>query len=504
MIATSVHSVSLNPLNGKQYPLPAVADDRKGIDEFLALHSNKKVIVVQGLGFVGAVMSLVVANALTEEYAVIGIDLLRESTYWKICSINEGAFPVIADDPKIGQFYQNARKKGNLYATFDPYAYSKADVIIVDINLDVQKQSNFEKDLQDFSVDMEPFRKAMHSIGRFCKPDVLILVETTVPPGTCQKVVRPLITQCLYERGLSTAQLHIGHSYERVMPGPQYVDSIQNFYRVYSGIDDASADATEFFLRTIIRTDEYPLTRLGNTTATEMAKVLENSFRAMNIAFMVEWSRFAEEADVNIYEVVQAIRMRPTHKNIMLPGIGVGGYCLTKDPLLASWARQNLFESPDALLQSEKGVRINDKMPLYAFEFLKKRFGRPLLGKKALLLGVSYLNDVGDTRYTPVEPFYDYLLKEGVGISLHDPFVTYWEEKKQHVSSDIDALLQMQYDIIAITTGHKMYRNNADLLQKMMQQPNIMLLDTIGVLSNEELALLNTRHVACVVGRGDI
>ena len=103
------------------------------------------------------------------------------------------------------------------------------------------------------------------------------------------------------------------------------ITSIQfkNFYRVYSGVNEESAESsTEAFLRTIIRTDEYPLTRLKNTNATEMAKVLENSYRAANIAFMVEWSRFAEEAGVDIYEVVRAIRMRDTHKNMMLPGIG--------------------------------------------------------------------------------------------------------------------------------------------------------------------------------------
>jgi UDP-N-acetyl-D-glucosamine dehydrogenase len=496
--------VSHSPLTNKTYYLPTTTDDRVGIDQFLAANLGKKVVVVQGLGFVGAVMSLVVANALTEEYAVIGIDLAREHTYWKICSINEGLFPVIADDPKIELFYQQARAKNNLYATYDPYAYSKADVIVVDINLDVQKQSNFEKDLENYGVDMTPFKKAMKAIGDHCKANVLILVETTVPPGTCRKIVKPIVEGCLVERGLSVEDLRIGHSYERVMPGPQYIDSIQNFYRVFSGIDEASAIATETFLRTIIRTDEYPLTRLGNTNATEMAKVLENSFRAMNIAFMVEWSRFAEEAGVNIYEVVQAIRMRPTHKNIMLPGLGVGGYCLTKDPLLASWARQSLFDSPDPLVQSEKGVRINDKMPLYAFEFLKKRFGRPLQGKKALLLGVSYLNDVGDTRYTPVEPFYDYLVEAGVEVALHDPFVAYWEERECKVSSNLDTLLQERYDIIVVTTGHKVYRNNPDLLQKIINQPNVMVLDTIGVLNNDELTRLNQQHLACVVGRGDI
>src|SRR6185369_3635524 len=124
----------------------------------------------------------------------------------------------------------------------------------------------------------------------------------------------------------------------------------------------------------LISTNEYPLTRLGNTQATEMAKVLENSYRAMNIAFMVEWSRFAEEAGVNIYEVVNAIRMRPTHKNLMLPGLGVGGYCLTKDPLLASWARMNLFGSEAPLEQSETGVHINDQMPIFAFQYLQSQY----------------------------------------------------------------------------------------------------------------------------------
>ena len=82
------------------------------------------------------------------------------------------------------------------------------------------------------------------------------------------------------------------------------------------------------------------MTRLSSTNSTEMAKVLENSYRAMNISFITEWSRFAEESGVNLYEVIGAIRMRPTHTNIMFPGIGVGGYCLTKDPLLASWSKK--------------------------------------------------------------------------------------------------------------------------------------------------------------------
>ena len=504
MTSSSAEKYSVSPITGKKYEIPTILDDKSSIDAFLAQNKGKKVVVVQGLGFVGAVMAIVVANALTEEYAVIGIDLPRPYTFWKIKSINEGLFPVIADDPKIGSFYQNTRVKNNFYATYDAYAYSKADVIVVDINLDVAKKSNFEKDLDTYDVDLTPFKKAIEAIGNNCKEDVLVLVETTVPPGTCQKIVKPILEERLSERGLTNNRFKLGHSYERVMPGPQYINSIQNFYRVFSGINEESAQATEIFLRTVIRTDEYPLTRLGNTNATEMAKVLENSFRAMNIAFMVEWSRFAEEAGVNIYEVVNAIRMRPTHKNIMLPGLGVGGYCLTKDPLLASWSRQNLFGSDTPLGQSERGVVINDKMPLFAFDFLKKSYKQELEGKKVLLLGVSYLNDVGDTRYTPVDALYDYLLQEKANITLHDPHVPFWEEKELHVSADLEQLIAQQYDVILITTGHKQYRNNPALIEKILNQANVFVLDTIGVLSEEEIVSINQKHTVRVVGRGDI
>tara|TARA_B100001059_G_scaffold236623_1_gene288345 strand:+ start:15 stop:1523 length:1509 start_codon:yes stop_codon:yes gene_type:complete len=495
---------SKNPLNGKIYTIPDLIDDTIRIDEFVS-KNNKPVIAVQGLGFVGAVMSLVCANAINGDYAVIGVDLPRKDTFWKIKSINEGLFPVTASDPKIEEFYNIAKQKGNLLATFDSYAYSKADVIIVDINLDVAKQSDFYGALNDFDVDLTAFKKAIEAIGENCKEDVLILIETTVPPGTSEKVVYPIIKQCLTKRELSVDKFKLGHSYERVMPGPNYIDSIQNFYRVYSGINKKSADSVEKFLQTIISTKEYPLTRLGSTNATEMAKVLENSYRAMNIAFAVEWSRFAEESGVNLYEVVDAIRMRPTHKNLMYPGIGVGGYCLTKDPLLASWSKRYLFESSEGLNQSEKGVKINDKMPLYAFKFLKKelKFDN-LKEKKILLLGVSYRSDVGDTRYTPVQPFYNYLKKDGAKLLLHDPYVRFWEELDIVVEQSLNVVFKSELDIVVITTAHKEYNDSNYLLNLLLNMNSLFVLDTVGLLSNSQISQLSKKHKVRVVGRGDI
>ena len=106
-------TTSTNPMTQKTHTLPIDLDDSFKINEFIQKNSGKKVVVVQGLGFVGAVMSLVCANALTEEYAVIGVDLANKNTYWKIKSINDGIFPLIADDPKIAEFFDNAKAKGN-------------------------------------------------------------------------------------------------------------------------------------------------------------------------------------------------------------------------------------------------------------------------------------------------------------------------------------------------------------------------------------------------------
>ena len=496
---------SLNILTGEKYLIPKEGD-KENIDNFLSNHKGKKVIVVQGLGFVGAVMTLICSNALTEEYAVIGVDLANSNNYWKIASINEGIFPVVASDPKIEEYYEKTQSKGNLFATFDSYAYTIADVIIVDINLDVLKNSDFSKTLINYDVNLKPFENAIEIIGNNCKEDVLILVETTVPPGTCKKVAYPLIKECLLNRKLAIDKFKLGHSYERVMPGPNYIDSIQNFYRVYSGIDEKSAISVEKFLRTIISTEKYPLTRLANTNATEMAKVLENSYRAMNIAFMVEWSRFAEQADVNLYEVVSAIRMRPTHSNMMLPGIGVGGYCLTKDPLLASWAKQNLFNSELSLKQSETSVQINDQMPLFAFNYLKETFKGSLKSKNVFLLGVSYRSDISDTRYTPVEPFYDYLNSEGATIFLHDPYVDVWEEKGIEVSSDLKQLLEEDIDILVFCTNHSEYINNEFLIKSISikKNKNIFIFDTVGVLNENEINRIKENHTLKVLGRGDL
>ena len=494
------HSVSL--ITGKKYQIPDILDDHIMINEFLAKNMHKKIVVVQGLGFVGAVMSLVCANALTEEYAVIGVDLANEDTYWKIKSINEGIFPLVADDPKISEFFESSLSKGNFLATYDPAAYKHADVIIVDINLDVQKQSYEKGELKEFDVNLDGFKLAIQAIGKNSRDDALVLVETTVPPGTCEQIIRPIIEEELTKRELNLNNYRLGHSYERVMPGPEYINSIREFPRVYAGINKTSADAVEEFLKTIIDLSKCELTRLEHTNATEMAKVLENSYRAMNIAFAVEWSRFAEEAGVDFYAIVDAIRARKTHANLMYPGIGVGGYCLTKDPLLASWARKSHFGSSSDLKMSINGVSVNDQMPTFAFNRLVEVFGK-IGDKKVAFLGVSYRGDVADTRFTPVQRLMEMVKETGADILLHDPFVSYWEEQECSINPELNTIISENPDLIIISAGHSQYKEESTIHKLMSLNPSLIY-DTIGLFDKKQLLTLQSKHKVSVLGRGDL
>lgn len=472
----------------------------KDIQNFIINNEGKKVIVIQGLGFVGSVMSLICTNPLKNDYCVIGVELNNEKGLKIVKSFNDGIFPINAEDKNIYKLFTATRNKKNFLATCSKNAYKFADIVIVDINLDVKKYNKYNGELKSYSVNLSQFKKAISDIGNRCKEEVFILVESTVPPGTCERIVYPIIGSCFLKRNLKTNKLAIGHSYERVMPGPNYVNSIRNFHRVYSGVNKYSENITKLFLESIIYTDKYPLTKLNNTNSSELAKVLENSYRALNIAFMVEWSRFAEKSSVNLYEVVNAIRKRPTHRNLMYPGVGVGGYCLTKDALLAEWAKLNNFNSSDGLSISINAINTNDQMPYYAFLFIKQKI-KSLKNLRIGLMGISYRSDIGDTRYTPAFNLVKYLSKSKAKIHLNDPFVSDWKQKKLKIEVNVDTFLKRKYDILIIATNHTLYKNKL-LIDKIFKKQKLKIFDLVGVYNKSTVNKFNKKHVVYTLGCG--
>ena len=171
-------------------------------------------------------------------FEVVGIDLNNDDGKMKIEKINKGILPIESTDKDMNNNFLDSIKVGNLRASFNCEEFAHARTIVIDINLDVQK------DAYKSNVDFTGLRRAVESIGTHMKADTLVIVETTVPPGTTENVVYPILKKKLTERFGDNIEPLLAHSYERVMPGPNYMNSITNFWRVYAATSDRAAERT--------------------------------------------------------------------------------------------------------------------------------------------------------------------------------------------------------------------------------------------------------------------
>ena len=425
-------------------------------------------------------------------FSVIGIDLPNKEGQKRIDSINKGNFPFRTADTDLALELSNAVKiNKNLHATSSYESYKDADVILVSINCDLIKTENSD------SIDIDRFRQSIETIANNMSEGALIIIESTVPPGTTQKIAFPVFKRVAKERKIN--KFYLAHSYERVMPGEHYLDSILNYWRVYSGVNTESAEKCKFFLEAVINTKDYPLTRVKNTIASETSKILENSYRAVNIAFIEEWSRFAEAAGFDIYEVIDAIRMRPTHSNIRQPGFGVGGYCLTKDPLFGKIAAKDILGLADHdFFFSSEAIKINNKMPLVTLKKIKKYFNNDLHGKRLLLMGVTYREGVEDTRFSPSEIFVNACESEGISFTGHDPLVSYWEELEREINQDLP--VTDNYDVIVFAVPHREFKQIN--ISKWINNNDVLIFDANNVLTESQIADINNNKLNYVsIGR---
>jgi UDP-N-acetyl-D-glucosamine dehydrogenase len=499
--------------DGSSFPVPApaeIASDFAGIRRQAEAHRSAggKVVVVQGLGFVGAAVAAVIAGARDGAgqplHFVIGTDLASPGSYWKVAKINAGLAPIQSPDPELDALIAlGVREAGNLRATASEEAYGLADAIVIDLPLDVTGWGEEPGAQTRIDIRLPMFEEALRTIGSRMRADALVIVETTVPIGVCEKVALPILTRCREERGIAEPVL-LAHAYERVMPGPRYVDSIRKFWRSYSGIDARSAEAAGAFLESFIDTTGWPLWRLRDTNSSEMAKLLENSYRAVNIAFIQEWTLLAERIGVNLFEVVESVRVRKgTHDNIRYPGFGVGGYCLTKDSLLAQWSATNLFDSPIELSVTLEALRINRKMPLHTMELAAAAAGGSLEGKRILVAGISYLPEVADTRNTPTEILVDALAGAGAHPVAHDPYVRFWPERPAVEIADDFGKALAGCDGLILAVPHRIFCE-LDAERILAAGPRLrFVVDAQNVIADETAARLHGGGVRVAgVGKG--
>ena len=231
-----------------------------------------------------------------------------------------------------------------------------------------------------------------------------------------------------------------------------------------------------------------------------IVEIMENTYRAVTISLMDEWGKYSEKIGVDLYEVTEAIKKRPTHSNIRVPGLGVGGYCLTKDPKFGKISADKIYNLTNFNFPvSDLALKINSNMPNHAADILIKKYKSSLKNKKLLLLGVSYIAEVGDTRHSPSETLFKRLINNVNKIHCHDPYVTFWENLNIKVLRDLPKF--SNYDVIILAVAHKFYLK-LDFTKLMPKSGKTLLFDTNGILCKSEIKnLKNMKIPLLTVGR---
>lgn len=437
--------ISISP-GGEKFPLPKQEDYKTEFESLKERISHERakgreIVVVMGVGFVGAVMAAIVADTVDKKTGksskfVIGVQRPSPRSFWKIPLLNKGVSPVKAEDPEVDPMIARCvNEKKTLIATFTHEVLKLADVVVVDVQCDYIKADL--GNVRSGNTDMAALEASIHVIAENIPAEALVLIETTVAPGTTEQVAYPIMKKVFRKRGIKTDPL-LAHSYERVMPGKNYVSSIRDFWRVCSGINEEARSRVVKFLNEVLNTEKFPLTVMDRPIESETAKIVENSYRATMLAFLDEWSLFAERNGVDLVKVIKAIKVRPTHSNMIFPGPGIGGYCLPKDGGLGVWAYKHILGFEDDIFKlTPMAIDINDTRGLHVGQLTRdalRNMGRPIASSEVLILGAAYREDVGDTRYSGSEIVIRKLAEMGAEIKVHDPYVEHWWEFEQQES----------------------------------------------------------------------
>jgi len=482
-----VAEYSVSP-DGEKFYLPGPGDDEKEAKRLQAIVRDQRalgreIVVVMGVGFVGAAMAAVVADTEDENGEptkfVIGMQRPSTRSYWKIPLLNRGMAPVQSEDEELEPMIARCvNEKKTLTATFTYEVLKLADVVVSDVQCDYLKESF--GNVRDGQTDMVALENSLEIVAQHIPADTLVIIETTVAPGTTEQVAYPIMRKVFRKRGIQSDPL-LAHSFERVMPGKEYVASIRDFWRVCSGINEEATRRVEKFLREVVNTEEYQLTVLDRPIESETAKIIENSFRATILAFLDEWSIFAERNGVDLIKVIEAIKVRPTHNNIIFPGPGIGGYCLPKDGGLGMWAYRHIHGFEDDIFKiTPLAIDINDTRALHVAQLTRdamRNMSRPLAAAEILVLGASYREDVGDTRNSGSELVVRRLTEMGAEMRVHDPYVQHWWE------------FEKQDEYPSPTHGLKrFFRNQDSLVELRIEQ------DLKKALAGADAVIFAVRH----------
>jgi len=418
---------------------------------------EKRRIAVVGMGYVGIPAAALLADV--PGFDVTGIQRRSQRSGWKIDVLNAGRSPIEGDEPGLNELIAKVVKKGTFRVTDDFTVLREMDAILIDVQTPT--------DNADHTPSYLSLKEVSRRVGEHLKKGSLVVIESTVAPGTTQHVVQPILER---KSGMKAGKdFHLAYSYERVMPG-KLIDYIQNLPRIVGGINKKSEDMAVGLYKTIVNE------RIHSTDilTAETSKTMENAYRDVNIAFANEMALICENLGIDVFEIRDLINSR-SERHMHIPGSGVGGHCLPKDTWLLRYGIQRYGEKAMETEFICLARRVNEYMPTHMAEMIEgalKKKKIALRDAKIAVLGVAYLEDSDDTRNTPAYPLIRDLEAKGAEIVAHDPYVRSFPDAD--LTKDQDVALSGA-DCLAIVTKHREY-DSLDLskAKRLMRTPIIV------------------------------
>lgn len=421
------------------------------------LLSKTATLGVVGLGYVGLPLAVEKAKA---GFKTLGFDI-QES---KVKMVNAGD-NYIGD--VVNEDLKEIVKSGLLSATTDFSQVASADCVCICVPTPLDKHQQ---------PDISYVKASAESIVPYMHKEMLIVLESTTYPGTTEELLKPI----LEESGLICGEdFYLAFSPERVDPG-NLLYKTKNTPKVVGGITPKCTEVAAALYEAIL---EAPIHRVSSPAIAEMEKILENTYRNVNIGLVNELAMLCNKMGINFWEVVDAAKTKPYGFQAFYPGPGLGGHCIPLDPYYLSWkAREYGFHTS----MIESSMMVNDRMPEYCAERVSKilnRFKKAMNGARILVLGVAYKQDIADYRESPAIRVIEELEKEGAEVIYFDPYVSEYQERGRKKRSEPDLTVELveSADLAIITTAH----TNIDY--SMVQKHAKVIFDTKNAMKHLDL-----------------
>ena len=396
-------------------------------------------LAVIGLGYVGLPVACLFAEA---GFDVVGVDVKVE----RVAKINAGISPIEGQEPGLADLLQAVVASGRLRATTAYQALQDREIVLISVETPVDG---------DHKPRYVALKHVLQDLGAVLKVGALVIVESTIAPGTMVHVVQPLLEQAS-ELQLNTG-FYLGHCPERVMPG-KLLANLRTVSRVCGGETLETAETMMALYRHVVQAELDP----ADCVTAELVKTTENAYRDVNIAFANEVALICEAVGGDVWQVRELVNKSPG-RNMLYPGAGVGGHCITKDPWLLAYEAGD--KVPIRLIPAARAV--NDGMPLHILKLLihaLRDVDKKLDRARILVLGYAYLENSDDTRNSPSEVLVTGLQSWGAEVVVHDLFVPEYQGDVYALAAGCDA--------VAVMVKHDDYSTlDLERLRSLLQHP---------------------------------